>query len=155
MRAIKIDSKNRIITEVDINDLEDMQKIVEGYICLAFDHPDAKHSCFVNDEGLLNSPQYFFAFLLNDFCTQPFAGDGIIVGGNEEGDNTPCTLDIEELKKSIYWFTLPEVQFFIREGMVDYNTYYTPLDEHLKPISERRELITTRHLGAFDKKVNK
>jgi hypothetical protein len=146
MRAIKIDSENRNITEISISDVErmqlkDMQAVVGGYICLAFNFPDNKHSLFVDDDGLLNNPQFFFK---HDFYPQPLAGNAIIVGMSLKGGETrECKLDIKEVWNRVQFYTLTEVQAFIREGSADYNTYITTSDG-------TRE-VYHRDLGAFDK----
>lgn len=142
MRAIKIDALNRTIIEIDINGYKDMQAAVEGCICLAFDYPDDKHSCYINDEGLLCSPQHFF---VSKFVRQPFAGNGIIVGNTPTGNTKACTLKLDDVKNSILFLTLDQVQELIRAGAVDYSTYITTSDGVC-------EKISTIDLGAFNKK---
>ncbi|VVC76013.1 hypothetical protein AQUSIP_13140 [Aquicella siphonis] len=141
MRAIKIDVTNCTVTEVDVSNLKDKQAIVDGYICVGFEYPDGKHVCYVNDEGLLNNPQHFFA---SKYGYQPYAGNGVIVGSTLTGNDSPCTLTLDEVKASIRFLPLDDVQHLIRVGTVDYGTYITD--------STGTRKISSIDLGAFDKK---
>ncbi len=144
MKAIKIDSQNKKITEIDIAaNYTDMQKVVEGYICLAFDYPDKKNSCYVNDEGMLNNPEFFF-FSKN--YPKPLAGNAIIVGTSLGGNLKSCNLDIDEVEKDIKFFTLREVQRMIRCGLVNYNTYITT--------EKGTEVLRVIDLDAFKRNKN-
>ncbi len=63
MRAIIVNSKDRTITETDIDgSLKSLQQIVGGMIEAVSQGLDDNHHCYVNEEGLLNDPQYFFMF---------------------------------------------------------------------------------------------
>lgn len=111
MRAIWINPALKIIQEVTINpesELEDLQARVSGYIELAhrFDNQDV---LFVNEEGLLHNPQHFFTIPGGH---QPFAGNGIIVGTNpmKPEDSGDAKTDLEELKKSVQFYTIEEVR---------------------------------------------
>lgn len=140
MRAIKIDSINRTISEIEITkSYKDLQAIVDGTITIAFYYPDQKHICFVNDEGLLNNPTHFF---LSKQYPQPLAGNAVIVGNTPNGNSKDCKLTIDEVKDSIKFLTLLEVQIMIRKGEADYNTYFKS--------SDGVTLVTRRDLGAFD-----
>jgi hypothetical protein len=52
---------------------------------------------FVDEEGLLNNPRYFFTY--EGF--QPLAGKGLILGTNDEGDSISTSLKIEDIKDKI------------------------------------------------------
>lgn len=157
MRALKIDSLNRIITEIEItDDYRDLQKVVEGLIEVAFKHnfgTSKEHICCVNEEGLLNKPKHFFSFKFQHkgrlALSQPFAGNGVLVGTNENGDTTSCVAIIDYLQQHIFWLDLNRVQELIRRGDINYNTYQTPFDENRKPIIEERKCINVIDLDAF------
>lgn len=141
MRAIKIDSKNSTIIEIEIKGYEEVRDAVDGCICLAFDYPNNKHSCYVNDEGLLNNPEFFF---VSKFGAQPFAGNGVIMGSTPSGNFRTCKLNLDDVKNSIKFLTLDQIQHLIRIGAIDYSTYiYT---------SEGKNKIYSVNLGAFNKK---
>ena len=63
MRAIIINAQDRAITETEIDgSLEALQQIVGGLIEPVTQGLDDHHHCYVNEEGLLHSPQHFFMF---------------------------------------------------------------------------------------------
>jgi hypothetical protein len=110
MRAIKINSYNETIEEIEINGLADMQKHVEGYIEAGFYFPDGS-CCFVDEEGLLKQTPVFFEI---KGAHQPFAGNGLIVGAaDENGATTPCTLNIDYVKKMTRFYDLLSLQIYL------------------------------------------
>lgn len=85
MRAIFINVTKREISEVVLDDtiiLKELQRYVGGYIERALELPNGD-DLFVDEEGLLKSPEYFF---MHEAGHQPFAGNGIIVGHDKEGE---------------------------------------------------------------------
>lgn len=81
-RALFIDATKRTIEAVEVAHgsaaLEDMRKLLGGYIDLAHAWPNGD-SLYVDDEGLLKSPTVGFRFALR-LDDQPLAGNGIVVG---------------------------------------------------------------------------
>jgi hypothetical protein len=93
MRAILINAEHRTITETDLDgSLASLQQIVGGMIEPVTLGLDGIHHCYVNEEGLLDHPQYFFMFRGGH---QPLAGNGVILSLTEEGEEAPCTLLLE------------------------------------------------------------
>ena len=76
MKAVKIDSKEKTITDIDVNGLPDLQAIVGGLIATALIFPNGD-TLFVDDEGLFKNPENFFE---HSDGYQPFAGNGVLVG---------------------------------------------------------------------------
>ena len=114
-RAIFIDSPRRTISEVEIDSLDDMQKLIGGYIEVAFAWPNGD-TLYVDEEGLLKVQDYFFA-LPGERPDQPFAGNGVIVGREEEGPEFiggytthPPVITIDELAAKIVWLTADQVR---------------------------------------------
>lgn len=100
MRAIIIDAENRQIRETELDEkdtLDGLQKAVGGYITLAGEVDG--NDLYVNDEGLFTighgSP--FFDIGLH----QPFAGNGIIAGHDDEGETTPATVSLDAIKRRV------------------------------------------------------
>src|SRR6516165_543890 len=110
MRSIIINSKERIVSEVDIDGkLETLQEKVGGLIdpvYLGFEGTD-RHCCYVNDEGLLNNPQHFFMFKDGH---QPLAGNGVILSDDGEGGDAPATLPLEWVKDRVAFMDLQQVR---------------------------------------------
>ena len=107
MRAIVINAKDRTITETEIDaSLQSLQQIVGGLIQPVYDGLDDAHHCYVNEEGLLNSPEHFFMFRDGH---QPLAGNGVIVGSGLVADEAPCTLPLEWVKERVTFMDLAAV----------------------------------------------
>lgn len=109
MRAIFINSETRTVTEGEIDataTLRGMQKAVGGLIerGASFANGD---ELYVNEEGLLNAPQFFFDIGAH----QPFAGNAIIVNANRRsGATTAAKSSVEEIRQRVVFLTLEEVR---------------------------------------------
>ncbi len=96
-KAIKIDVDNQTISQVEINGLEDLQKIVEGRI-EAVQYLENGDVCFWNEEGLFcfgDQPKGWFHI---QGAYQPTKGNGVIVGTTEEGESVEPKITVEEVK---------------------------------------------------------
>jgi hypothetical protein len=114
IRAIKIDSTERTVTEVQIpNTLAALQEAVGGYIerGLEIDGNDL----YVNEEGLLDSECDEFFFY--EGAHQPFAGSAILVGVDAEGDTISTTLDLETVKKSVRFYSRMDIALAMKLGI--------------------------------------
>lgn len=91
-RALFIDATARTIRAVEVAHgsamLEDMRKLLDGYIDLAFAFPNGD-TLYVDDEGLLKPLRFGFRFALRA-DDQPLAGNGIVVG---------CEIDSGEARR--------------------------------------------------------
>lgn len=96
MRAIYIDSDACKVTEIELPDddsqLSELQRLVGGNIEFAHEFPNGD-VLFVDEEGLLKNPKHFF----DVDAHQHFAGNGVIVGPEIEGEPTPAQTLIEDL----------------------------------------------------------
>lgn len=111
IKGILIDAVNRTVKEVEVSGLEGLQGSVGGSIAIAHSFMDdgdmETDTLFVDDEGLLKSPKHFFSF---EGAHQPFAGNGIIVGLNEEGDTIDTTQNLEAIKSKVSFHTLSDLR---------------------------------------------
>jgi hypothetical protein len=111
MKAIYIDATNRRIEEVEYAGLEDLQRMVGGYIAAARSW-DTGEFLFVDDEGLMKPQRFFFKIEGHD---QPLAGSGAIVGRevvDEEGDliqTAPPTQTVAEVEAMVRFLTREQV----------------------------------------------
>ena len=97
MRAIIVNPEDRTITETEIDgSLKTLQQIVGGLIEPVYQGLDDNHHCYVNEEGLLDDPQYFFMFKDGH---QPLAGHGVILSTTDGGGEAPCTLSLDWVKE--------------------------------------------------------
>jgi hypothetical protein len=104
-KVIFIDSTNRTVTTRQCSSLKDLQALVGGYIESAhrFNNED---DLYVNDEGLMGKPEFFF---LLKGANHPLAGNGIIVGCDDNGSSTDHKTSIGEISSTVSFFTRLEV----------------------------------------------
>ncbi len=104
MRAIIINPEDRTITETEIEgSLKSLQQIVGGLIEPVYQGLDDNHHCYVNEEGLLYGPQFFFMFTDGH---QPLAGHGVILSTTDNGFEAPCTLSLDWVKERVTFMDL-------------------------------------------------
>jgi len=61
---------------------------------------DNRDTMFVDDEGLLKLPKYFFQWRGYD---QPLAGKGLILGTNDEGESISPVITLDRAKDNVVW----------------------------------------------------
>ena len=105
MKAILIDVYNKDIKEVDYDGTLDF--IYFNLACRTFDvvRIDDVNSIFVDDEGLLRQNQLYFEYSGSENVFK-LAGNGLILGVNDEGNSISPTLNIEDVKGKVNF--LPE-----------------------------------------------
>lgn len=98
MKAIKIDVTNRTVTEIEIgaNSLKSMQEVVGGLITAALEMENMD-TLYVNDEGLFLFNEFFYL----EGNVQPNAGNGIIMGTDEEGGSIGAKSSLEEIRSKV------------------------------------------------------
>lgn len=102
MRALIIDAENQEVREAELDPgstLRGMQAAVGGLIAQAHCF-DGTHELYVNDEGLLVEHPHWFQIL---GAHQPFAGNGIVVGIDEDGETIAATMTLLELRGRIFF----------------------------------------------------
>lgn len=86
--GLLIDSEKRTVTNVEFeHSISEIHKLIK---CDTFDVPfyfENKYALFVDDEGLLKDPQHFF---LIPELGRPIAGNGLILGTDEDGESVSC-----------------------------------------------------------------
>tara|TARA_R100000231_G_scaffold41182_3_gene35995 strand:- start:420 stop:764 length:345 start_codon:yes stop_codon:yes gene_type:complete len=100
MRAILINPFDETITEVEYSG--DFRQIYELTDCSTFDVVMLCNTddLYVDDEGLLKDNRYF------SWSGRNFAGKGLILAHDEEGETIPTTYDLQEVIDRVEW--LPE-----------------------------------------------
>lgn len=118
MRAIFIDSVNREVKEVDLdpnsNILEQWYDILKVDMVEVGCYLSEKDSIMVDEEGLLKNTKEFFIY---NGAHQPFAGNGLIVGVDSEGETISCEISLEEVERN--------TRFYTREEIIEKNLYDT------------------------------
>jgi len=98
--VLVIDSAARTVTAECIPDtLEALQECVGGYIETGWQFPNGD-VVFVNEEGLLQQPPGKDWFHIQGLY-QPFVGNGVCIGHNEEGESVDVKTSLEDLQKLI------------------------------------------------------
>jgi hypothetical protein len=104
MKAIIIDSKKQEIRETEIDGkLAGLQAAVGGYIELV--RLEDEQDLYVNEEGLLHGEQKFFFY---HGAHQPFAGNGIICGHDDEGNTTGTSMQVEAVRARVKFLNAHE-----------------------------------------------
>tara|TARA_R100000231_G_scaffold78079_1_gene60465 strand:+ start:328 stop:657 length:330 start_codon:yes stop_codon:yes gene_type:complete len=100
MKAILINVKDQSITEVEHdNTLDNIYDLLD---CRTFDvvRIDEVDSIYVDDEGLFVEDQLFFEFG-GDAQAVRLAGNGLILGVDDEGNSTSPNITLEEVKGKV------------------------------------------------------
>lgn len=105
MKALHIDAEHLTIGVVEYHGLADLQRLVGGFIEVAYLWPNGD-VLYVDEEGLLKLPQRGFRITVRP--DQPLAGNGVLVGREIEGTagTEPPTMTVPEL-----WSTVQFVAF--------------------------------------------
>lgn len=99
MKAIKIDAKERTVELVEIEKgLKPLQEIVGGYIEGALSLSETSDYLYVNEEGLMTNPHYFTFWKEEE---RIFAGNCVIVGADDTGNDIDVHISAEEVEKKI------------------------------------------------------
>ena len=105
MTSILIDVKKQEVKEVEHDDT--LASIYKHVDCGTFDvvNIDGVNSIYVDDEGLFVEDQLYFKYT-GTTNSVSLAGNGLVLGVDEEGETTSPTLMLEEVKKAVTF--LPE-----------------------------------------------
>lgn len=139
MKAILIDPREMDVKEIDVpleggNYKALAQAIGCDLITVATYLPNGD-CVFVDDEGLLFSPEHFFSI---DGFPQPLAGCGLVMGSNDEGDSIAPTSTVEEITNAVLWPS-------ITKAVEDFNQQ----TEEARMIAELNNRISEMFGGKF------
>jgi hypothetical protein len=114
MQVIKIDSLNKTISYVDIdNTLESIYKHLD---CELFTCPiilDNLDTLYIDDEGLLiDNDDYKGAFYFNNFG-QPLFGYGLIIGTSNNGESVNVLSDIKSIESKVSFISEETGRYFL------------------------------------------
>ncbi len=114
MRTLHINAETQTITETECNGLADEQAAVGGNIESAHYFENGTDRIMVNEDGLYSLPQdtgWFFV----EGAFNPFKGNGIVVGVNEDtGETIDAQTSLEELKSKIKFMSAMEVSLMAK-----------------------------------------
>ena len=110
MKAILIDVFNKTVKEINLDGNKDM--LDQWYHVIKTDVVEVAHyitdhdSILVDEIGLLKPCDHFFFY---EGAHQPFAGNGLIVGTDEEGETVDCEISAEEVENNVQFLNWKEV----------------------------------------------
>ena len=100
MKSILIDVIKQEVKEVEHDDtLKSIYNLVD---CGTFDvvRIDVVNSIYVDDEGLFVEDQLYFSYE-GATDTVSLAGNGLVLGVDEEGETTPPSLTLKEVEQAV------------------------------------------------------
>lgn len=105
MKAILINVKKQEVKEVEHDDT--LASIYKHVDCGTFDvvNIDGVNSIYVDDEGLFVEDQLYFKYT-GTTDSVSLAGNGLVLGVDEEGETTPPSITLEDVRKAVTF--LPE-----------------------------------------------
>ena len=116
MKAILIDSINKEVKEVEIGKgIDEMYKFLNCEIFTIASYLDKQDAIFVDDEGLMNGTDVFFTY---EGAHQPFAGNGLIMGCDDEGESVDCKISFAEVKDKVKFYSRYELTLGIAMGAI-------------------------------------
>lgn len=119
MRAIFIDSVNQQVKEVTVdgrkNTLDQWYEIL-GVTRVETGLYITEHdSIIVDEEGLLKPCDHFFTY---EGAHQPFAGNGLVVGADEEGETVSCDIDEAQVRSKVKFYNKDQIIQKIAYGLL-------------------------------------
>jgi hypothetical protein len=116
MKAILIDSINKEVKEVEIGKgIDEMYKFLQCECFTVATYLPKEDAIFVDDEGLMNGTDVFFTF---EGAHQPFAGNGLIMGCDDEGESVDCKISFAEVKEKVKFYNRYELALGIAMGAI-------------------------------------
>jgi len=116
MKAILIDAVNKEVKEVQIGKgIEEMYKFLNCECFTIASYLPKNDAIFVDDEGLMNGTDSFFTY---EGAHQPFAGNGLIMGSDDEGESTDCKVSLDEVKSKSNFYSRYELALGIAMGAI-------------------------------------
>ena len=110
-KAYHIDAVNRKITEVVINNDKEIYPFLgEGVDIFDIVVVEKRDTIFVDDVGLLKSPEHFF--LYNSYG-HPLAGNAVVMGSSPDGESIDPKMTIDELKQRVKFMSIDDVSAWI------------------------------------------
>ena len=105
MKALLIDVKNQEVTEVEHDDT--LESIYNHINCRTFDvvRIDDVNSIYIDDEGLFVEDQLYFKYI-GTTDSVSLAGNGLILGVDDEGETIEPTLTLEHVKSKVSFLPL-------------------------------------------------
>lgn len=131
MKAYLIDAVAKTVTEVEHNG--DYREIYTFLGCDLFtvvrldsteSETDRGDGLFVDDEGLMKPQAHFFKIAGFD---QPLAGNGLVLGTDDEGESTAPAMTLAELQAIVTFHSAEELGFDPNSAPMDQTDEFDPV----------------------------
>jgi hypothetical protein len=101
-KVIVIDSAKREVYEASVGEYTDIYPLLgEGVHTFACPvHFNESDVLYVDDEGLYN--KFEGGYIMKDWH-YPICGNGVICGGDEEGESADVTLSVDAVRDMVMW----------------------------------------------------
>lgn len=110
MKAVFINAVEKTVTEVDVpkeKTLQSWYKIIGCDMVEVASYINKENdSILVDEEGLLKPQEHFFAYGVRENI---LAGNGLIVGVDNEGESVSCHVTAEQVKDKVFFLSYAEV----------------------------------------------
>lgn len=100
----------------DASDYKEISRMIGADLFTVVHLNDKGDMVFVDDEGLLNGQRYFFNIR---GYPQPLAGNGLVLGTDQEGNTASTTITMKWLKENITFSEHKVLGFEVEEGTTD------------------------------------
>jgi hypothetical protein len=113
MQAIKIDSINQTVSQIEI-EKDCLESIYQELNCEIFTCPltlDNRDCLYVDDEALF-AETYSGAFYFGDY-PQPLFGNGLIIGTNIEGESESVASSLKMIKNKVKFLPETTGEYFL------------------------------------------
>lgn len=116
-----INAENRTITLVEVGDYKTIYPLISTKLktvdCFTVVGIEEDDSIYVDDEGLLTI-QFDTPFFLYDGYPQPLAGNGLVLGTDEEGESVDPKNTLEFIRGKVKFMTLLQAQVYAKRNNV-------------------------------------
>lgn len=114
MRAVLINAKDRTVTDVEVdgrkNVLHQWYKLLNvRMVEVALYINEQEDSILVDEEGMLELDENT-CFFVYEGGHQPFAGNGLIVGKDEDGESISCHVTADEVRSKVKFLNIHEAR---------------------------------------------
>lgn len=112
MKAILIDVKEKVVKEVEYSHWTEVRELLDCDFFTAVTLNEKGDAIYVDDEGLLTlTPESMFFSIEGN--PQYLAGNGLVVGIEENGESKEPNVTLEEIQEKVRFHTLDEVKNYI------------------------------------------
>lgn len=116
MRAVLINSTDKTVKDIEISETNTLQDWYKAIGCsmveVATYINDDRDSILVDEEGLMRTMSESTTFFQYEGANQPFFGNGLVVGVDDEGNSVSCHITALEVATNVSFKCLRDFKKF-------------------------------------------